>query len=77
MVIKMVTKLGRRMNKPSENFNKEKENIKKNQSELNTITKMKNILKGINSKVDDAEQNRHLKGRVVEITPDEQQKENN
>lgn len=32
MVIKMLTGLGRRMNKLSENFNKEKENMKKNQS---------------------------------------------
>ena len=31
MVIKMLTKLGRRMEEHSENFNKELENIRKNQ----------------------------------------------
>ena len=42
------------MGELSENFNKE--NIKKNQSELNNIiTEMKNTLEGINSRLEDAE----------------------
>ena len=43
MVIKMLTRLRRRIDEHSENFNKELENIKKNQSELkNTITEVRN-----------------------------------
>ena len=42
MVIKMVTKLGTRMDKHSEKFNKELENTQKNQTELKgTIIKFK------------------------------------
>ena len=42
LVIRMLTELGKRIDKHSENFNQELENIKKNQSELkNTITEMK------------------------------------
>ena len=38
----MLTELGKRIDKHSENFKQELENIKKNQSELkNTITEMK------------------------------------
>ena len=45
MVLKMLTKLRRRMDEPTDNFKKEIENIKKNKSELkNTINKMKNML---------------------------------
>lgn len=55
---------------------------KKNQSELNTITGLKNTLEGINSRLDDAEQIGvlkdtvvgDLKGMVVEITPAEKKK---
>ena len=54
MVIKMLTKLRRRMDK--QNFNKELENIKENQTELkNTVTGIKNALQGINSRLDDRE----------------------
>ena len=39
IIIKMLNKLGRRMNEHSEKFNKDLENIKKNQTELkNKIT---------------------------------------
>ena len=50
------------------------ENIKKNQSEMKTtITEMKNILQGINSKVDEAEdQIRDLEDKKVENTQSEQ-----
>lgn len=47
MVIKIVTKLGRRMNEQSENFNKE--NIRKYQIKVtelkNTVTVLKNTVK--------------------------------
>ena len=42
----------------------------------NTITEMKNILEGINSKLDDAkEHTSDLEDRIMEITESEQQKE--
>lgn len=48
MVIKELTKLGRRMDEPKENFNKTMENLRKNQTEVtelkNKITELKNIL---------------------------------
>ena len=47
MVIKMITKLRRRMEEHRKNFNKEFENIRKKQSELkNTITEMKKYTRG-------------------------------
>lgn len=64
------------MIEPSKNFNKEKKYIKTNQSELNMVTGLKNTLEGINSRLDDAEEQiSDLKDRLVEITPAEQQKE--
>lgn len=42
MVIKMLTKVGRRMN--SENFSKETEHIIKYQSEVNTLNEMKKYM---------------------------------
>lgn len=49
MVIMMLTRRERGVDELSENFQKETENIKSNQSVLrSTITKMKNIPKGIN-----------------------------
>lgn len=48
----MVTKLGRRGDELSENFINEIKNMRKNQPELkNPITKMRNTLGGINSKL--------------------------
>ena len=74
MVIKMLTKLGRRMEEHSENFNKELENIRKNQSELkNTI--LENTIEEINSRlVDTVEHISDLEDRIVEITQSEQKK---
>ena len=56
------------MDELSENFSKETENIK-NQSELkNTIAEMKNILQGIISRSEDAEEQiSNLEDRVMEI----------
>ena len=56
----MLTELGRKKWKNSENFNKKKYiKYKKNQSELKNIkTEMKNTLEGINIRLKDAEQNR-------------------
>ena len=68
-VIRILSKLGGRMDELSENFNKEMENLKMNQLELkNTISEMKNTLEGINSRLEDAEEwINSLEDRVVEI----------
>lgn len=64
VIIKMLTKLRRRMDK--QNFNKELENTKENQTELkNTVTGIKNALQRINSRLDDREEWR--RDRVVDI----------
>ena len=47
IILKMITKLRRRMEEHNENFNKELNNIRNKQLELrNTITEMKNRLEG-------------------------------
>lgn len=51
-VIKMLTELGRRMHKHSENFNEEIKNIRKYQTKVielkkHTITELKNTLEGV------------------------------
>ena len=53
MVLKIFTKLGRRMDEHSENFNKERENTRKYLREV--ITELKNTLEGFNSRLDEAE----------------------
>ena len=55
MIIKMLTKLRRRMDDHSENFSRVRKYFKK--SELkNTITEIKNTLEGINGRLDDTEE---------------------
>lgn len=74
MVIKMLTWFEERV----EELRLQKEKIfKKNLSKLkNTKTEMKNILDGINSTLEnEEEQINHLEDRTVEIIQDEQQKE--
>ena len=68
MIVKIFTRLERRMEELSEAFNKEIENIKKNQSELrNTITEIKNTPGGINSWLEDAKEHiSNLEDRVME-----------
>ena len=53
----MLNKPGKKEKELSENFNKGTEHTKKDKSELqNTVTKMKNKLEGINSRLDDTEE---------------------
>ena len=51
IVIKMITELGRRMDRHSENFNKEMENIRKYQIEITelkrTITELKKYIRSV------------------------------
>ena len=57
IVINMLPELWRKMEKHSENFNKDLENKRKNQSELkNTIIETKNTPWGINSILDNKEE---------------------
>ena len=49
--------MGKKIDEHSEDFHIELENIKKESLEMkNTITKMKNIVEGINSKLGDPEE---------------------
>ena len=53
MIIRMLNELRKRMKKHNKDF-LQTENIKKNQTELkSTIIEIKNILEGINSRLDD------------------------
>lgn len=66
MAIKILTELWRRIDKHSENFNKEVENIRKYQTEMteikNTIPELKPTLEVFNSRLGEAEeQNRKPK----------------
>ena len=66
----MITKLGKRTDKLSNNPNKEIENMKKSHSGLkNTITKMKNIREGMNSRLLEA-------GKRISVMEDREQHSN-
>lgn len=68
MVIKNLTKLGRKMDEHNYNFNKEV-------IELKNITEPKNTLEGFNSKLDEAEERiRQLEEKAVELTQSENEK---
>ena len=76
VMIKVVKELKRRLDEQSEKleiFNRIRK-YKKSQTELNsTITEVKNSLKGVNSRLDDTEEQiSKLEDRVVEITEAEQ-----
>lgn len=74
LVIKMLTKQGRRMDEHSENFNKEKKNITKYEREV--IIELKNILEGFNSRMDEAEaQISGLENKTMALIQIEQQNE--
>ena len=78
MIVKMIQDLGKRMEaqtkKIQEMFNKQLEDLKN--KERWTITEMKNTLEGINSRINEAEEQiSELEDRVVDITVVEQNKE--
>ena len=89
MIVKMIQDLGKRMEAKIEKmqgmFNKDLEELKnkqtprkiKEQTEINsTITEMKNMLEGINSRIAEAEERiSDLEDRMVEFTAEEQNKE--
>ena len=73
----MIQNLGNRMEKIQEMFNKDLEELKSKQTMMNTtISKIKNSLEWINSRITQAEEwTNDLKDKIVEITTAEQNKE--
>lgn len=72
----MLTELKGRMNELNKKCKKETNILKKPTRAEEYIKKnMKNTLKGINSRLEDAQQINNLEYRVVEITQAEQQKQ--
>ena len=70
MVIKILTELGRRMDEPSENFNKVIDNIRNNHTEI--ITELKNTLEGFNSRLAEIEQINDLEDKAIQLTQTEE-----
>ena len=77
MLVKMIQKLGNRMEKMQATFNKDLEELKSKQTEMNnTINEIKNSLEGINRRITEAEERiSNLEDKTVEITTAEQNKE--
>ena len=77
IIVKMIQNLGNRMEEIQEMFNKDLEELKSNQTMMkNTINEIKNYLKGINSRITEAEEQiSDLQDKIVEITTAEQNKE--
>ena len=76
-IVKMIQDLRKRMAVQSEEtqemFNKEIEDLKNNQTLMNTVTETKNALEGINSRINEAEEQKsELEDRLVEIATVEQ-----
>jgi len=77
MIVKMIKKknLENRMEKMQESINKDLEELKNKHTENNTITKIKNTLEGINSRISEAEEwISELEDKMVEMTAEEQNK---
>ena len=56
MIVKMIKNLENKMEKRQESINKDIEELKNKHRETNTITKIKNTLEGINSRISEAEE---------------------
>ena len=75
MTVKMIKNLENKMEKIQESINKDLEELKNKHTETNnTITEIKDTLKGINSRISEAEQIGDLEDKMVEITSEEQNK---
>ena len=72
----MIKNLENKMEKMQESINKDLEELKiKHTQTNNTITEIKNILEGTNSRISEAEEQiSELEDKVVEITSEEQNK---
>ena len=63
------------MEKMQESINKDLEELKNKHAEANTVTEIKNILEGINSRMSEAEEwISELEDKMVKITSEEQKK---
>ena len=75
MTVTMIKNLENKTEKMQESINKDIEELKNKHRETNTITKIKNTLEGINSRIPEAEERiSDLEDKVVEITLEEQNK---
>ena len=77
MIVKVIQNLGNRMEKIQEMFNKGLEELKSKQTMMNnTINEILKSLKGINSRITEAEEwKSDLKDKILEITMAEHNKE--
>ena len=74
MIVKMIKKLENKMEKMQGSINKDLEELK-NKYTNNTITEIKNILEGINSRISEAEESiSKLEDKMVEVNSEEQNK---
>ena len=76
MMVKMIKKPWKKMDKMPESVNKDLEELKNKHTETNnTITEIKITLEGINSRISEAEEwISELEDKMVEITSEEQNK---
>ena len=76
MTVKMIKNLENKMEKMQESINKDLEELKNKHIETdNTITEIKNILEGINTRISEAEERiGELEDKMVEITFEDQNK---
>ena len=76
MIVKITQTLENKMEKMQESINKDLEELKNKHIETNsTITDIKNILEGINSRISEAEERiSELEDKMLEITSEEQNK---
>ena len=56
MIVKMIKNLENKMEKMQESINKDLEELKNKHAEANTVTEIKNVLEGINSRMSEAEE---------------------
>ena len=75
MIVKMIKNLENKMGKMQESIKKYLEKLKNKHTEQNiTITKIKNTLEGIDSRLSEAQRMSELEDKMVEIISEEQNK---
>ena len=74
MIVNMIKNLENKMEKMQESINKDLEEVK-NKHTSNTITEIKNILEGINSRISEAEERiSEVEDKMIEIISEDQKK---
>ena len=75
MIVKMIKNHENKVEKMQESVSKDLEELKnKHTQTTNTITEIKNILEGINSRISEAERISELEDTIVQIASEEQNK---